>query len=566
MKIEKSKHMKWCKYLFLLVLLLTGFVTNAQNKKYDWSIGTNGGIYSYSAVLERKLPNPYEYKIGVNLTVSRYINHHFDLSLQGNRSPINFPVAILDGEPLKYQETNLYSANFQLKYKLDNGYILKEHTMFAPYIMLGGGASLTTLMPEVTYIAPVGLGVQVHLGERTSLIFESQYNHDFVGPLSYMQNNIGLRVHFGKANKKRVKATRLRERERRYAKIRKYRAEQRLVQAQKAKERLERMKTEGLVGNMMTMEEDTDLLDTETILLNNELPPIVVSDVNTPPSKPKEATIVQKINTESVVTQPEISPAAPTIPESPGKSSVEETKPKLEEKPSMPKPIREEVENMPIVEEEKPTVAPTKPKEEIVEAVVKPIPAKPAKQAVEETKPILPKPQPPVEKPKLEEKPIYEIEAEFEEATEVVIEATEVVIEETIEEKPIKDENVCRNRETELSEIGANINFDSDRYRIRSRMHADLDKIINILKACEDNSYVIIAHSDSDGDYEYNKKLSKRRAIVIKKYLMDHGIESSRLSVVAYSSSVPLAPNTSSNNKAKNRRIEFKLNRKSFDE
>lgn len=546
--------MKRYKYLFLLVLLLTVFVTNAQNKKYDWSIGTNGGIYSYSAVLENKWSNPYEYKIGANLTVSRYLNNNFDLTLQGNRSPINYPTAILDGEPIKYEATYLYGANFQLKYKFDNGYILKEHTMFAPYVIVGGGASLTTLAPNVTYVAPVGLGVQVHVGQRTSLIFESQYNHDFVGSLSYMQNNIGLRVHFGKANKKRVQATRKRERERRYAKIRKYREEQRLAQAQKAKERLEKMKAEGSIGNMMTMEEDADLLDTETIVLNNEQPP-VVSNTNTAPSKPKEATIATEtsIRPEVSSTTPmvEESPSKPTKPTKPTKPSVE-TKPKIKEKPPMPKPkqSREEVisESELIVEEE-PTAAPAKPKEKVVETVKpKPIPSKPKpkEEVVEVIKPTPPKPQPPIVKPEVEEKPTP-------------------VIEEEVAEKPIKDENVCRNREAELSEIGANINFDSDRYRIRSRMHADLDKIINILEECEENSYVIIAHADSDGDYEYNKKLSKRRAIVIKKYLMDHGIDGSRLTVVAYSSSVPVAPNTSSGNKAKNRRIEFKLNRKSFD-
>lgn len=521
------------KYLFLWGLLLIGFVTNAQNKKYDWSIGANSGIYSYSAVLERKLTNPYEYKIGANVTVSRYLNNHFDLSLQGNRSPINYPTSILNGEPIKYEETDLYGANFTLKYKFDNGYILKENTMFAPYLMLGAGASFTTLVPEVTYIAPVGLGVQVHVGQRTSLIFESQYNHDFTGSLSYMQNNIGLRVHFGKANKKRVQATRQRQRERKYAKVRKYREEQRLAQAQKAKERLERMKAEGLIGNMMTMEEDEGLLNTEMIVLNNEQAPILAA-----PSKPKEATVVQ-----SVVTKPE-------APE----------KPKVEESIT-PKPSTEEIlpESPAVVTEEKPIVAPTKPKKEVVAEVAKPkpIPTKPKvrEAVVEVSKPMPSTPQSLVEKPKVEEKPVYEIEETFEEP-----------IEEEVAEKPMKEDKVCQNREAELSEIGANINFDSDRYRIRSRMHADLDKIIKILKECEHNSYVIIAHADSDGDYEYNKKLSKRRAIVIKKYLMDHGIDGSRLTIVAYSSSVPLAPNTSSDNKAKNRRIEFKLNRKSFDE
>ena len=127
-------------------------------------------------------------------------------------------------------------------------------------------------------------------------------------------------------------------------------------------------------------------------------------------------------------------------------------------------------------------------------------------------------------------------------------------------------QKICRNKEVELSEIGEKILFDKNRYRVRSRMHRDLRKIEFLLKECSKHSYIIIAHTDSDGNVEYNKKLSAKRAEATKAYLVSKGIDSSRLITIPYGASMPIAPNTSNDNKAKNRRIEFRLNRTSFDD
>ena len=111
-----------CKHLLTLILVLYGFTLCAQNKKYDWGIGVNAGLYSYSALLESKLTNPYEYSIGSSVAVSRYLNNNFNLSLEGIRTPLNFPVnPSAVGEPIKYIDTYLYGGNFTLKYKIDNG-------------------------------------------------------------------------------------------------------------------------------------------------------------------------------------------------------------------------------------------------------------------------------------------------------------------------------------------------------------------------------------------------------------------------------------------------------------
>lgn len=71
---------------------------------------------------------------------------------------------------------------------------------------------------------------------------------------------------------------------------------------------------------------------------------------------------------------------------------------------------------------------------------------------------------------------------------------------------------------------------------------------------------VIKGHTDSDGSEDYNKDLSKRRAVQIKNYVVKEGeIDPLRLIPEGYGESRPLVPNDNLENKRKNRRVEFEL-------
>lgn len=65
-------------------------------------------------------------------------------------------------------------------------------------------------------------------------------------------------------------------------------------------------------------------------------------------------------------------------------------------------------------------------------------------------------------------------------------------------------------------------------------------------------------HTDSRGSDAYNLKLSGERASAVKNYLVTNcGVEGSRLSAQGYGETKPIAPNTTAENMAKNRRVEF---------
>jgi outer membrane protein OmpA-like peptidoglycan-associated protein len=64
-------------------------------------------------------------------------------------------------------------------------------------------------------------------------------------------------------------------------------------------------------------------------------------------------------------------------------------------------------------------------------------------------------------------------------------------------------------------------------------------------------------HTDNRGSANYNKGLSNRRAGSVMKYLVSHGVSPDRLTSQGYGFDRPLVPNTSDQNRALNRRVQF---------
>jgi outer membrane protein OmpA-like peptidoglycan-associated protein len=77
-----------------------------------------------------------------------------------------------------------------------------------------------------------------------------------------------------------------------------------------------------------------------------------------------------------------------------------------------------------------------------------------------------------------------------------------------------------------------------------------------------DPSYAgeIGGHTDDVGKAAYNLTLSGARAEAVKTWLVAHGVAAARLTTHGYGDTVPLVPNTTDANRAKNRRVELKRN------
>lgn len=86
-----------------------------------------------------------------------------------------------------------------------------------------------------------------------------------------------------------------------------------------------------------------------------------------------------------------------------------------------------------------------------------------------------------------------------------------------------------------------------------------LDELSKLAKGCQNASIYVEGHTDNIGPDNMNQALSEQRAMAVLNYLVQGGVDSSRLEAVGYGKSRPLVPNTNAENRAKNRRIEFKV-------
>jgi outer membrane protein OmpA-like peptidoglycan-associated protein len=79
--------------------------------------------------------------------------------------------------------------------------------------------------------------------------------------------------------------------------------------------------------------------------------------------------------------------------------------------------------------------------------------------------------------------------------------------------------------------------------------------VLTLLAENPELRFEIQGHTDGDGSEEYNLELSRQRAESVLKYLVLFGIEPTRLQAKGYGESIPVAPNDTDENKAKNRRV-----------
>ena len=104
------------------------------------------------------------------------------------------------------------------------------------------------------------------------------------------------------------------------------------------------------------------------------------------------------------------------------------------------------------------------------------------------------------------------------------------------------------------------IHFEFNSDKIQPDSYDLLNQIGKVLEKHPDWKLEISGHTDSIGTEEYNQKLSERRAKSVRKYLLENfDIFARNLIARGYGESKPIADNGTSEGRAKNRRVEFKI-------
>ena len=105
---------------------------------------------------------------------------------------------------------------------------------------------------------------------------------------------------------------------------------------------------------------------------------------------------------------------------------------------------------------------------------------------------------------------------------------------------------------------GIQFEFDSD--VIKPESYPTLDAAVETLKSKTEFNLDVSGHTDNIGDDAYNQNLSERRANAVVKYLTDKGISAARLKAAGFGETQPVADNETPEGRAKNRRVDFKVN------
>lgn len=102
------------------------------------------------------------------------------------------------------------------------------------------------------------------------------------------------------------------------------------------------------------------------------------------------------------------------------------------------------------------------------------------------------------------------------------------------------------------------LNFDTDKAEIKPEYHSLLDNVVGIMNKNPGLKIEIGGHTDNRGRAAYNQKLSERRAKAVKQYLVDAGIDASRVEAIGYGLTQPIATNDTEAGRLRNRRVEVK--------
>jgi outer membrane protein OmpA-like peptidoglycan-associated protein len=107
---------------------------------------------------------------------------------------------------------------------------------------------------------------------------------------------------------------------------------------------------------------------------------------------------------------------------------------------------------------------------------------------------------------------------------------------------------------------GNDLRFDFDQAAIRPGDEARLQQLARVLKEYPDHRLTEAGHTDSTGSDAYNEALSQRRAQSVSSFLIHAGVPpTSFVGLRGYGETQPIAPNTTPDGRAQNRRVELTI-------
>ncbi|MBN1471667.1 MAG: OmpA family protein [Syntrophaceae bacterium] len=103
------------------------------------------------------------------------------------------------------------------------------------------------------------------------------------------------------------------------------------------------------------------------------------------------------------------------------------------------------------------------------------------------------------------------------------------------------------------------VTFDTNSTEVRKGLYSEINRVAGVLNQYPQTLIMVEGHTDSVGSDAYNMDLSRRRANAVKNLLVQRGVASSRIEVVGYGKTMPVATNSTETGRQMNRRVEIKI-------
>ncbi|HKY37739.1 MAG TPA: OmpA family protein [Polyangiaceae bacterium] len=111
--------------------------------------------------------------------------------------------------------------------------------------------------------------------------------------------------------------------------------------------------------------------------------------------------------------------------------------------------------------------------------------------------------------------------------------------------------------------ISEQVQFETGTALLRPESGAILTQVVEVLRQHPEIELCEVAgHTDDTGSEELNLRLSQQRAQAVLEWLAAHGIARGRLKAEGYGTQHPIGDNTTEDGRAKNRRVEFVVRRR----
>lgn len=105
--------------------------------------------------------------------------------------------------------------------------------------------------------------------------------------------------------------------------------------------------------------------------------------------------------------------------------------------------------------------------------------------------------------------------------------------------------------------LNDDVSFDFNSAKVKTSFYPSLNKVNQVLAKYRDSNITIVGHTDSKGSEAYNQALSERRAEAVKRYLVQGGVSSHRLSTIGKGELQPRSSNDTAKGRSQNRRVEL---------